>query len=80
MSPTYSCVPGSARGCADFVIRRHQMAEMMATELGESLVIPKRIDKWRRDAGEISAVKRSLVIAGDAMETWMGSFRTDRRG
>lgn len=52
-----------------------QMAEVMAQELNNAIVVPPRIQRWRSNVSEIPAVARSLEIAGTAMETWMNGFR-----
>lgn len=52
-----------------------QMAEMLAAEMERPLRVPPKIADWRAAASETPAVAKSLKIAGDAMETWLASFR-----
>ena len=54
-----------------------QMAEIMVAELApdRGLILPERLRPWREATAALAPVRRSLVIAEDAMEVWMAGFR-----
>jgi glutathione S-transferase len=52
-----------------------QMAEMMANEMEREITVPDRINTWRIETAKLDSVARSLIIARNAMESWMASFR-----
>lgn len=52
-----------------------QMAQMLLDEMQTNLIVPPKIADWVVEVSKIEAVSRSIVIAHQAMEDWLLSFR-----